>query len=115
MKRPDFCYLTVLFLFALVLACSQKEEPAPARQPLGAAHKTFVYQCEGGQSFTVEFVDKAELALFTLNGKTLKLPHALSGSGARYSDGHTTLWIKGDGAFVEVDGKIIIKDCIVKK
>jgi membrane-bound inhibitor of C-type lysozyme len=115
MKRLNFCPVAVLLLLAFVLACSQKEGPAPARQPLGAPHKTFVYRCEGGQSFTVEFVDKAEVALFTLDGKTLKLPHALSGSGARYSDGHTTLWIKGDGAFVEVDGKIVIKDCTVKR
>jgi membrane-bound inhibitor of C-type lysozyme len=115
MKCLNCLSLALLLLLTLILACGQKEAPAPAHQPAAAAPKTFVYQCEGGQSFTVEFIDNAEFALFTLKNQTLKLPHALSGSGARYSDGHTTLWIKGDGAFVEVDGKIILKDCRVKK
>jgi membrane-bound inhibitor of C-type lysozyme len=108
-------YMPIVLLLLTLLACGQKEGPAAARQPAGTAHKTLVYQCEGGQSFTVEFIDNAKSALFTLNGKTLKLPLAISGSGARYSDGHTTLWIKGDGAFVMVDEKILIKDCTVKK
>jgi membrane-bound inhibitor of C-type lysozyme len=108
MKRFNCLLVAVLLLLTFVLACGQKEEHA-------AANKTFVYQCEGGQSFTVQFIDDAKLALFTLNGKTLKLPQAISGSGARYSDGHTTLWIKGDGAFVMEGDKITIKDCKVKK
>jgi membrane-bound inhibitor of C-type lysozyme len=108
MKRCNCLLAAVLLLLTFVLACGQKEESA-------AANQTLVYQCEGGQSFTVEFVDNAKFALFTLNGKTLKLPQAISGSGARYSDGHTTLWIKGDGAFVMDGDKITIKDCQVKK
>jgi membrane-bound inhibitor of C-type lysozyme len=115
MKRLNYLPVSVLLSLTMLLACGQKEGPAPAHQPTGAAPKTFVYQCEGGQGFTVAFIDNAQFALFTLNGKTLKLPHALSGSGARYSDGQTTLWIKGDGAFVEVDGNITLKDCKVKK
>jgi membrane-bound inhibitor of C-type lysozyme len=115
MKRFTFLILALFLLLTLVLECGQREEHATAPQPAAAAHKTLVYQCEGGQSFTVQFVDNAKFALFTLNGKTLKLPQAISGSGARYSDGHTTLWIKGDGAFVMEGDKIVIKDCKVKK
>jgi membrane-bound inhibitor of C-type lysozyme len=116
MKCLNCLSLALLLLLTLMLlACGEKEGPVPAHLQATAAQKPFVYQCEGGQSFTVEFIDNAEFALFTLNNQTLKLPHALSGSGARYSDGHTTLWIKGDGTFVEADGKIILKDCQVKK
>jgi membrane-bound inhibitor of C-type lysozyme len=115
MKRVTFLFAALFLLLTFVLACGQKEERAAAPRPAAAARKTLVYQCEGGQSFTVEFVDNAKFALFTLNGETLKLPQAVSGSGARYSDGHTTLWIKGDGAFVMVDDKITIKNCKVKK
>ena len=115
MKRLNCLLMAVLLGLTLVLACGQKDAQAQAHQPAATAHQTFVYQCEGGQSFTVEFIDNARFALFTLNGKTLKLPQAMSGSGARYSDGHTTLWIKGDGAFVMEGDKIVIKDCKVKK
>jgi len=107
MKRFYCLLIAVLLLLAFVPAC-QKEQAA-------ASHKVFVYQCEGGQSFTVEFADHATSVLFTLHGKTLKLPQTVSGSGARYSDGHTTLWIKGNTAFVMEDDKIIIRDCKIKK
>jgi membrane-bound inhibitor of C-type lysozyme len=104
-----------LLCLALLLACSRQEESPQARQTAGTPSKALVYQCQGGGGFTVEFVNDAHYALLTLNGQTLKLPQAISGSGARYSDGKTTLWIKGDGGFVEVDGQIILKDCQVKK
>ena len=29
-------------------------------------------------------------------GRELRLPHVISGSGARYSDGKTTFWNNGD-------------------
>jgi membrane-bound inhibitor of C-type lysozyme len=112
MKRLNFLLIVVLVV-TFMIACGQPEALAQACQP--AAHQPLIYQCGGGQSFTVEFIDHAKSALFTLNGKTLKLPQAMSGSGARYSDGHTTLWIKGDGAFVMEGDKIVIKDCKVKK
>jgi membrane-bound inhibitor of C-type lysozyme len=115
MKRLNFLPITMLLFLTVIMACGQHEAPAPAHQPAAATPKTFIYQCAGGQSFTVQFIDNAQFALFTLNNKTLKLPQAISGSGARYSDGHTTLWIKGEGAFVEVDGNIVLKDCQVKK
>jgi membrane-bound inhibitor of C-type lysozyme len=115
MKRFNSLLIAVVLFLTFVLACGHKDAQAQAPQPAAAAHKTFAYQCEGGQSFTVEFIDNAKFALFTLNGKTLKLPQAISGSGARYSDGHTTLWIKGDGAFVMEGDKIVIKGCKVKK
>jgi putative lipoprotein len=36
----------------------------------------------------------------------LKLPQVISGSGARYSDGETTFWIKGDDAYMEINGSV---------
>jgi membrane-bound inhibitor of C-type lysozyme len=99
----------------MLLACSRQEESPQAPQPAGTIIGPLVYRCEGGQGFTVEFVNDARYALLTLNGQIHKLPQAISGSGARYSDGKTTLWIKGDEGFVEVDGQIILKDCKVKK
>jgi membrane-bound inhibitor of C-type lysozyme len=118
MKRPGrVCrsLLAGLLCLSALLACSRQEEPPQARPPAGTIIGPLEYRCEGGQGFTVEFDNQAHHALLTMNGQTLKLPQALSGSGARYSDGRTTLWIKGDGGFVEVDGQIILKDCKVRK
>jgi membrane-bound inhibitor of C-type lysozyme len=103
-----------LLSLTLILACGQQEEPIKVQKPAPAS-KLLVFNCEGGKGFTVEFDDKDENALLTLNDKTLKLPHVPSGSGAKYSNGKTTFWTKGEKSFVEVDGKIILRDCKVKK
>ena len=47
-------------------------------------------------------------------GRELRLPHVISGSGARYSDGKTTFWNKGKSVLVEVDTKIVVQDCILQ-
>ena len=82
---------------------------------LTAAPQRAVYQCEGGKSFTVGFVDNGNSALLPIEGNSIKLSHVPSGSGARYSNGKTALWTKGDEAFVETNGKIVLKDCKIKK
>lgn len=45
-----------------------------------------------------------------LPGRTLKLPQVVSGSGARYADGTTTFWNKGDTALFEMNG-VSYKGC----
>jgi putative lipoprotein len=57
-----------------------------------------------GLKFDVEFVDDA--AVLYLPSGPLKLPQVISGSGARYSDGETTFWIKGDDAYMEINGSV---------
>ena len=48
------------------------------------------------------------------DGRDLRLPHVISGSGARYSDGKTTFWNKGRSALVEVDEKVVVQDCVLE-
>jgi membrane-bound inhibitor of C-type lysozyme len=74
-----------------------------------------VFHCEKGKSFTVQFDAKGESVLLKMDDKNIRLPHVPSGSGAKYSDGGTTVWMKGDEAFVEVNGTIILKECKVKR
>lgn len=47
-------------------------------------------------------------------GRDLRLPHVLSGSGARYSDGKTTFWNRGRSVLMEVDDKIVVQDCMLQ-
>lgn len=67
----------------------------------------YVYTCSDLR-FTARF--EADAAVLTFPDRELRLPQALSGSGARYSDGTTTFWIKGDEATLEIDGRTT-SDC----
>ena len=73
--------------------------------------KKYSYLCEDGKRFTLEFDSKEDCVLLILDGKPIKLPRVISASGSRYSDGKTTVWLKGDEAIIEIDGKIIMKNC----
>lgn len=67
-----------------------------------AAH-TYVYTCSEDTRFTARF--EPDMAILKFPDRELRLPQVVSGSGARYSDGKTTFWIKGDEATLETDGK----------
>lgn len=60
--------------------------------------KTYVYDCDGGLQVAAYFDQKA--AYLQLDGKSLKLPQRLSGSGARYAKSGVTFWIKGKDAML---------------
>jgi membrane-bound inhibitor of C-type lysozyme len=73
--------------------------------------KKFRYLCEDGKIFSLEVNTQDDCVILTLDGKPTKLLRVVSGSGARYSNGRITVWLKGNEAFIEMDGKIIIKNC----
>lgn len=56
-----------------------------------------------------------EAAVVTLpDQEPLTLPATEAASGARYSDGTTTFWNKGDEALVEVDDAMVLSGCQVQ-
>ena len=74
--------------------------------------RTFVFDCDGGYSFTVRF-GPGEMALWapeSLGGAYQVLSIARSGSGARYVEGDTVFWNKGDLATIEIAGQRFV-DC----
>jgi putative lipoprotein len=75
---------------------------APAGPYPIAPPATFVFECEGLE-FTARH-DPKGIYLF-LPGRTLFLPETPSGSGAKYTDGKTTFWSKGEEALLEADGR----------
>jgi membrane-bound inhibitor of C-type lysozyme len=104
----------LLLLFSLTIlggttGTIQAATPADADSVPPA--KKFSYLCEDGKSFTLEIDTKEDCVLLTLDGKPMKLPRVVSASGARYSNGKTIVWLKGNEAFIEMNGKIIIKNC----
>ncbi|NWG26360.1 MAG: MliC family protein [Pseudorhodoplanes sp.] len=62
-------------------------------------NKTFLYDCDGGLQVAVYF--DRDAAFIQLDGKALKLPQRLSGSGARYAKGGVSFWIKGNDAMLK--------------
>lgn len=75
--------------------------------PPPAARTTMPFKCDE-ISLIARF--DAESVEIMLPGRTIKLPQVVSGSGARYTDGSTTFWNKGDTALFETNG-ISYKGC----
>lgn len=75
---------------------------------------SFTYQCAADRSFTAEFTNEGPdgSVNLTLDGQTITLPRVPSGSGAKYSDGQTTLWTQGDEGFIEVNGETTYDNCM---
>ena len=84
------------------------DEAAPATDEIIDA--TFV--CPDGTSIDVEFDNGARTATVALPEGTVTLPQVESASGARYSDGTTTFWNKGNEATIEVDGETLYESCV---
>lgn len=102
-------------LATLALAACQKpapdapRPPAPAPAPAAAAaapapapavtraFNTYTYQCgDKTITLTVASGEGDPPATLHIDGKTVILPHAISGSGARYADDQgNELWTKG--------------------
>lgn len=72
-----------------------------------SANTGMAFKCD-----EIEFIAKfgADKVQILLAGRTLILPHVVSGSGARYSDGSTTFWNKGNDALFEMNG-VSYKGC----
>jgi putative lipoprotein len=95
-----------LALIAMLLAACQSSPPAeaptlkeatPAKHPVAAR-----FDCDT-LALTATFHD--DRVVIELPERSLTLPHVVSASGARYSDGPTTFWNKGREAAFEVDGR----------
>ena len=74
--------------------------------------RTFVFDCDGDVSFTVR-TGPGEVALWapeSLGGQYLVLGMTPAASGARYEDGDTVYWNKGDLATFEIAGQTFV-DC----
>ena len=72
------------------------------------------FRCPDGRAVIARFEPQDDFVNMRFDGHDLRLPHVISGSGARYSDGKTTFWNKGRSALVEVDEKVVVQDCVLE-
>jgi membrane-bound inhibitor of C-type lysozyme len=100
--------LAALGLSTLVAA------PALAETPIATA----IYKCDGNKGVDATYYpDSVDLTL--TDGRSMKLPQVISGSGARYAnaDESFVFWNKGDTAYVTegADDAMTFKDCVAIK
>jgi membrane-bound inhibitor of C-type lysozyme len=104
-KSPIFLCLLGLAAPALAIPVSALAETAIA---------TATYRCEGDKGIDATYYpDAVDLTL--TDGRSLKLPQVISGSGTRYANADESFqfWSKGDTAFITegADDAVTFKDC----
>ncbi|HTY39639.1 MAG TPA: MliC family protein [Candidatus Paceibacterota bacterium] len=91
----------------------QWEEYCTATPP-----KTAVFNCADGKTITANFYpgDDKFVDLVLSDSRKISVPHAMSGSGARYAkdDESFVFWNKGDTAFVTENGTTTFSGCVTK-
>lgn len=93
--------------FAAILSCSQAN--------VQGEQKWLSFRCPDGQAVMAQFqLPEDQFVNVRFSGRDLRLPHVISGSGARYGDGKTTFWNKGDSVLMEVDDKVVVQDCMLQ-
>ncbi len=77
------------------------------RVPPGAT----VYKCDGGKEFYVRYLDGGKSAMVIYPEREFRLDTVEAGSGARYSNGHTSLITNGSEATLEEGSNILFSGC----
>ena len=99
--------------FAILAIAAPLTLPALAETPVATA----TFKCQGGKSIEATFY-ASSVSLTLSDGRSLTVPQAMSGSGARYANKDETFvfWNKGDTAFVTEgdDGKDTYSGCATK-
>jgi membrane-bound inhibitor of C-type lysozyme len=73
--------------------------------------KNVVFHCPHGETIKATFRNET-VAVILPDGTKAILPQVISASGARYSDGSTTLWNKGNTVFIMKGEEITVQDCV---
>jgi membrane-bound inhibitor of C-type lysozyme len=107
-SRSGFAGVAVVGIATLIAL------PVLAETPVATA----IFKCQAGKTIGATFfANSVDLKLS--DGRSLKVPQAMSGSGARYANKDETFvfWNKGDTAFVTEgkDGKETYSGCAVAK
>lgn len=92
-------------LFTIPLAIAIVALPGQAQA------RTFTYECDDGKSFQVEFTNESARLILSQE-EVLNLSQVISASGARYSNDETTLFTKGNEAFIEVNDERTYNNCV---
>jgi len=99
--------LIIIFCAIITISCGgNRQQPQPTEKP--QPPKTYVFDCLNKASYTVRF-DKDQALVFLPVG-TVLLARQPSSAGAKYSDGKTSIWQRGDIALLHMGG-VPLGDC----
>ena len=79
----------------------------------GQPPNSTAYECEGGRKFYVRMLDQGNTAWLILPLREVGLAKTESASGVRYSNGISTLHLKGEEAMLEESPDNLYKSCKV--
>jgi membrane-bound inhibitor of C-type lysozyme len=113
------CAVRLRQLLALLLLAGMTLVTAPPAEAATAKTIKARFGCASDKSIDATFVNgkRSSVNLVLSDGRRLALPHALSGSGARYAtdDESVVFWNKGNTAFLEEAGKTTYAECVAVK
>lgn len=69
------------------------------------------YKCDGGKELYVRYLDGGKSAMVIFPEREFRLDAVRTGSGARYSNGHTSLATKGSEAMLEEGSSVAYSNC----
>lgn len=101
-RNPLRTALATFFLLVAAVACVGGGGDPAAREEVPESFEArfaYVFQCPDGEAFVTRFRGDSVQVEYEVD--TFTLPHAISASGARYSDGTRVLWNKGTEALLE--------------
>ncbi len=108
-KKNKIVAILVLFLIITGYLYINKETPIEIGD-------TYLFTCKDAKNIIATFYPKND-TLVSLNlsdGRSIKLPHVISASGARYAnkDESIIFWNKGNTAFITEGATTTYKECI---
>lgn len=83
------------------------EAAEQSRIPRGAT----VYTCASGKKLMLRFLDGGKAVMVIYPEREFRLDQQVAASGARYSNGRTTLSTKGDESFLEEGSETLFAGC----
>lgn len=110
MKRTVRLARNALACLALSLGGCAADRLSPGLETTVLA-ADIAYQCEGGVRMRVERAPDARSARVTIGTRTWTLTRVDSASQEKYGDGLTALYLDGDIAMLESDGRVLAGNC----
>lgn len=95
-------YIIPILSIAFLTGCSDKSSHNDIPNT-NSSPTTYVYECDQQFSFTAR-IEGEKVWLF-LPYETINLPQIEAASGAKFSDGSSLFWSKGNEAILELDSK----------